>query len=208
MSSTTLYRLSGLGLLIGSVFSITGTLVRTFQLNPLSAFYTPAELLTFFAALLALLSFPGIYLRQANWAGVLGLIGFVLMYAVIMVLGAASSLVDAIQTPFLAQHAPGLGQPPAFFFVLIISVLAGTVGQILFGIATLRAHIFPRGAALLLIAGTVVNFVSGFLPIPFLGLVGEAVSLLSFAWLGLTLFTERVAEVPALQTGTKAEMRA
>ncbi len=207
MSSSTLYRLSGLGLLIGSVFSITGTLVRTFQLNPLSVFYTPAELLTLFAALLALLSLPGIYLRQANRAGVIGLIGFVLLYAATVILGASSSLVSAILVPFLAQHAPTLGQPPAMFFVFIIAVLASTVGQILFGIATLRAHIFPRGAAILLLVGTAVNFASGFVPIPSLGLVGEAAFLLSFAWLGLFLVTERAAEVPTLQTDTKAEMR-
>src|SRR5260370_35193793 len=100
--------MSGLGLLTGRFFSITGTLARTFQLNPLSAFYTPAELLTLFAALLALLSLPGIYLRQANRAGVIGLIGFVLLYAAIVILGASSGLVSAVFIPFLPQHAPTL----------------------------------------------------------------------------------------------------
>ena len=61
--------------------------------------------------------------------------------------------------------------------------LAG-LGVILFGVATIRARVFPRVAAILLIIGVVPVAVWHFVPLPLpYVLLGVAV-----AWLGLTLF--------------------
>jgi uncharacterized protein (DUF2062 family) len=56
---------------------------------------------------------------------------------------------------------------------------------LLFGIAALRARVYPRAAAIVLIAGAVISF----LPIPASGIVLDVV----LAWLGFVLFTGRSA---------------
>jgi hypothetical protein len=68
----------------------------------------------------------------------------------------------------------------ALGFVLTFVIFA-TLGWILFGIATLRAGVYPRAAAILLIAGVLINF----LPTHFTEFVFNA----AVAWLGFVLFT-------------------
>jgi hypothetical protein len=68
----------------------------------------------------------------------------------------------------------------ALGFVLLYT-LAGA-GVILFGVATIRARVYPRAAAVLLIIGVMPVAVWNFLPLPDV-LLGAAV-----AWLGLALF--------------------
>jgi hypothetical protein len=69
------------------------------------------------------------------------------------------------------------------------------LGGLLFGIGTFRAHILPRGAAVLLAAGTVLAPVAVLLPLtaqPKLAIpTGVAV-----AWLGYALMTERRTVTP------------
>ncbi len=79
MSSTTLFRLSGLALLIALPLQILG-----FVLHPpskrvadvLQPAYGPAHIILFVSWVFALLGLTGFYARQAERAGVLGLIGF------------------------------------------------------------------------------------------------------------------------------------
>ena len=55
------------------------------------------------------------------------------------------------------------------------------LGWLLFGLAALRARIYPRAAAIALMVGAVISF----LPIPASGIVLDVV----VAWLGFTLLT-------------------
>ena len=55
----------------------------------------------------------------------------------------------------------------------------------MFGVAALRARVFPRAAAILLIVGAVVIF----LPLPFTTVVFAV----AVAWLGFALFSGRDA---------------
>jgi hypothetical protein len=64
-------------------------------------------------------------------------------------------------------------------------------GLILFGLATMRAGVFPRWAGLLLIAGDVV-FAAGDLAgpaAPMVFVLGAALTCAGFVWLGLALLT-------------------
>jgi len=74
----------------------------------------------------------------------------------------------------------GLGQ--------MLSVVIFGLGWLLFGVAVLRARLYPRFAGILLIIGAVLTF----FPIPVIGFInvvfGAAVS-----WLGLLLLTGRGA---------------
>ena len=70
MSSTTLYRLSGIALLIGGGITALGTLVQTFLtedfVNPL---WIPVAICLFAGTLLLQIGFPAVYLRQMKRAG-------------------------------------------------------------------------------------------------------------------------------------------
>jgi hypothetical protein len=73
--------------------------------------------------------------------------------------------------------------------------LAFFVGLILFGIATVRAGVFPRWAGLLLIAGDVVfgagDFFGSAAPIIFV--VGALITCAGLVWLGLALLSGSAA---------------
>lgn len=154
MDSKTLFRLSGLALLLALPLQIVGSLLHppTEELvDVLRSTYAPAHLILFLAWLLAVLGLPGFYARQAQRAGVLGLIGFVLTIA-----AAAYHLYlllyEASATPLLAQDpatqaligpggrmAHGAGALGPLSFALLL-------GWTLFGLATVRAGVLPRWA--------------------------------------------------------------
>ncbi len=167
MSSRTLFRLSGLALLIALPLQVLG-----FVLHPpseqvvdvLKPTYAPAHLILFVSWMFALLGLTGFYARQADRAGVLGLIGF----AATMFAAAYHFyllLYEAYATPLLAQepatralvgdgplaHGAGALGPIAFASVLAFPLL---------GIATVRAGVLPRWAGWLQIASVPVFFLS------------------------------------------------
>src|SRR5258708_4952025 len=86
MSSGTLYRSSGVALLVGALLAIIGNVLSSvlFPGNDphqyVSALWLPVMLLSFVGSLLLLIGLPAISARQATRAGWLGLIGFVLTF--------------------------------------------------------------------------------------------------------------------------------
>src|SRR5436189_5445906 len=85
MSSTTSYRLSGIALLMGSALSAIGYILSVFASgNDLQSLISPLSLIfslmTLLGSMLVLLGLPGMYTRQARRAGILGLLGFLLVF--------------------------------------------------------------------------------------------------------------------------------
>lgn len=217
MSSRTLFRLSGLALLIALPFIIVG-----FILHPpseevsdvLKATYGPAHLIEFIAWIFVLLGLPGLYARQAHRAGILGLVGFVLtmilgMYHIYLL------LYEAFVTPALAQNPAtqaliGPDSPLAHGAEGAMGVFASVTYTLLlawplFGIATVRARVLPRAVGWLQIA-SVPAFVLGMvllsllLPSDVLNRIPLGVSplammyyllFLAYAWGGYILWTEK-----------------
>src|SRR5579859_1271047 len=161
MSSRTLYRLGGIALLIGGLLAALGTLVQAANDQPVSHVWVPAALFILVGGILAFFGLPAVYVRQAARIGIWGLIGFILLVIASVVLGTGDSIVDAFIVPFLARNAPALiASPiPAYRLFLLTGNLIYTVGAILFSIVTLRAGIFPRAAAVLLLVSAVIGFV-------------------------------------------------
>ncbi len=151
--------------------------------------YAVEALLLLLGDVLLLFGLFGLYVRQSEAAGTLGLVGFLVAF-----LGTALTVgVDwdeVFVVPILADAAPELldAGPP---LGIILSFLTFLVGWLMFGVAALRARVYPRWAALLLIVGAVLAGVPLSLStVPF----GIAV-----AWMGSTLFAGRntSAEQPA-----------
>ena len=92
--------------------------------------------------------------------------------------------------PSLAIEAPEfldaetVAGPANFGFILTNVLTFG--GWVLFGLATLRARVFPRTAAIVTIVGALIAFV----PLPAITLVLDV----GVVWLGLTLLTERSSQ--------------
>ncbi len=205
MSSSTLIRLSGAAAIFAGVLWVAADLLSTTHLFlPLGfrsfseptmvtsapLYYPLQSKIDLLATVLLLGGSVGLYIRQAQPAGLLGLAGFLVAF-----LGTALLVgflwANAFIVPRLEAEIPkpveapkllaGLFPPPGFY----LSLGAFALGWGMFGVATLRAGIYPRMAAVLLVIGAIINL----LPVPFLGFV-FAVAVM---WMGFNLFTGRAA---------------
>lgn len=206
MSSVTLYRASGLALLLGALLGIIGNILNTalFSGNDPHQYLTPlyavVTLVNFIGPLLLLLGLPSIAARQASRVGWLGFIGVILTFIGGFLL-TSLSVVELLVHPWLAQVAPKLlagGEPPAFFVFFLAAGGLFALGGILLGIAIMRAGILPRFAGLLLLIGAVLNLVY----VPLNGILGAIVASVAFVlfavglgWIGYALTMESRVEI-------------
>jgi hypothetical protein len=138
------------------------------------------------SAALLLLSLPAVYAVQSEPAGAIGLVGHALLSVGLLLVVVVAS------TPIL--H-PTMTVPTGEHPLLFALGIALTVGLLLTGIATYQAGVFPRPAAVLLLAATAgfffVFFVAEFLP-PQAGQLGSALFgillAIGFAWMGIALW--------------------
>jgi hypothetical protein len=116
-----------------------------------------AYLLGFVALLVAAVA---TYLRQHTRAGRFGLVAVLTAIAGTMLLG-GDLWFETFAVPWLADQAPGaLDTEPTTLLAIgaISSYLLFAIGWVLYGIATLRARVFPRSLAIALVAGGVIGF--------------------------------------------------
>lgn len=155
--------------------------------------------------LLGLLGVTGLYARQAEKSGWLGLAGY-LLFGLFWALDVAFHFIEAFVEPVVATEAPkfvagllgmvngvpsevSLGAIPG---VYALDGVAGYVlGGLLFGIATFRAGILPRWAGGLLALGALLPLLlSSLVHHPFDRLFAVPVGF-ALAWLGYALWSER-----------------
>jgi hypothetical protein len=181
MSSWGLIRLAGVSAALGGILLLATDVVGWFVVPveqsgaltpPGPRGFWPAAFLL--ALVLALGGLVGLYARQARGTGVLGIVGFVAAFS-----GTALSVGIAwlpFPAPSLALGASGIGA-----VVTWVGLVLTFVGWALFGVATIRAGVFPRSAALVLMFGAVFSFLA------FVGLPGTLVLDAAIAWMGLAL---------------------
>ena len=200
MSSTTLYRLSGIILLLFAAISVIAGLMTLFFDSSLSA--SPSALqnplwstywsLVFVALALVLLGLPALYLRQsAGRGGLLGLIG-VSLVVLGSFLGMAMVAYFVSIMPLLAAKAPTLinaGYESSLALFGIGSTALGIIGPLLLGIAVIRAKVFPSLVGLLLIVAAVLSPSTAFSGLLFtlLGLVGTIAAAIAYGGVGIIL---------------------
>ncbi len=157
--------------------------------------------------LLLLLGIVGLYARQVNKAGWLGLVGF-LLFALSWALQTAFVFAEAYIMPPLAAAAPtfvdgylgiSYGNTGATDFgslPIIYGLIVGggyMLGGLIFGIATLRAGVLPRWAAGLLAATAALTPLAALFPHAIQRLAAMPMGL-ALACLGYALWTERRAQ--------------
>ncbi len=205
MSTNTLYRLSGAVLFLGALLAVLGYLLKpvvghdiSLYFNPL---YQPSSLLTFSGAILMLMGLPGMYAYQASKAGKQGLISFIIAYLGLIVLEVGMGLLYAFVPPLLASNTATsflISQPrgggfegqlgPAFLVFFLIGLLGSNLGGLLYGIATFRARVYPRWAAILIFGGVIVGFLLSLVNSPLIGDRPVILMLAGFAWCGFSLW--------------------
>jgi hypothetical protein len=207
VTSSGLFRLNGFALVLAaavfavaelisfSIFVAQGEDYDLAEVAAGGAFFVQS-LLTLFAGTLLLGGLVGLYLRQSEAAGRLGLVGFlVAFFGTAFVVG--DFYANTFVTPLVALGAPEfLDDPlsgilqvwlPFSFGVLAFSWLP-------LAIATLRARVYPRGASWFLLVGAVLALVPFPLAnLPFYG---------ALAWLGLHLLRARYV-APSGRGGSK-----
>ena len=195
MASSNLIRLGGLAavvagalLLIADLWNLLLEIIiggsGNFSEFAVTTSYTVMSAMYLIGGLLLLVALVGLYVRQSEVAGTLGLVGFL---AALVGTGLLAGMMWAMTfvAPSAAIEAPAfldaeeVAGPLDMGFML--SGIAVAVGWVLFGVATLRARIFPRKAAIVLIIGALLTV----LPLPATTLVIDV----AVAWLGLTLLS-------------------
>ena len=223
MSSTTLFRLSGISLLLGALVKvIAGVMTLFFNHNytaSLGTFQSPLwstyYSLFFVALVLIPLGLPGLYLRQAGGrGGRLGLIGVLLIALGSFLLMAMIGYFVSI-LPLLAAKAPQVINA-AFESGFGIFPLGGTafglIGLLLLGIAVIRASVFPPFIGVLLMVSVVFSLVAFFLQsgdvfatlIDLLGTVSPAIA---YGWAGTILMQQPKARGVEASSPAQAALR-
>ena len=152
--------------------------------------------------LLFLLGITGLYARQANVSGWLGLAGYLLL-SLSWALQTAFIFAEAFVLPALAPSAPkfvdgvlglasgdasevNLGVLPVLYAVVGITYI---LGGLLFGISTLRAGILSRWPAGLLAVAAALTPAIALVPHQ-IGRFGAVPTAIALAWLGYELWSE------------------
>ena len=202
----------------GLIFSVVG-LIHPPQLvsSVTTSTWTIVHVLTIAMSFFGLLGIAGIFARQVEKVGWMGLAGFVLLSVWFLVV-TGFTFFEAFILPLLASDSPkfaasflgiftgSVGETTVGALATLWSLLGVVyiLGAVLFGIATFRAGILSRWAAALLGLGAVSSPAFALLPQSFAPLAAVPVGL-GLAWLGYALWSEHRSQasqpVPATERG-------
>ncbi len=207
ITTSNLIRWAGLSAIVAGICYV---LVGVFHPLNIPASVTTAgwmvvHVLAIAMSFFGLLGMAGLYARQAEKSGWLGLAGY-LLFSLWLALILGFTFVEVFIVPALATSAPafvagwlgmftGTASEIDLGALPILWTLTGPIyilGGLLFGIATFRAGILPRWAGVLLAVGTVIGPVAILFPAELQPKVAVPVGL-ALAWLGYALWSERRA---------------
>ena len=204
-TASKLIRWAGLSAMVAGMFYV---LVGLFHPpNVLSSVTTTqwaiVHVLAIAMCFFGILGMVGLYAKQAEKSGWLGLAGF-LLFSLWFAFILGFSFVETFILPSLATEAPKvvdgfLGMFTSTASEINLGILPTIwtltaplymLGGLLFGIATFRAGILPRWAGGLFVIGTALAPVAGLLPLQHQPKVAVPVGI-ALAWLGYALWSER-----------------
>ena len=204
-TASKLIRWAGLSAMVAGMFYV---LVGLFHPpNVFSSVTTPqwaiVHVLATAMCFFGILGMVGLYAKQAEKSGWLGLAGF-LLFSLWFAFILGFSFVETFILPSLATEAPKvvegfLGMFTSTASEINLGILPTiwtltaplyVLGGLLFGIATFRAGILPRWAGGLFVIGTALAPVAALLPLEHQPKVAVPVGI-ALAWLGYALWSER-----------------
>lgn len=204
MSSATFYRLSGLALVVAAPIGViesvaSGVLYPGHDATAQQMASVPWMVLAwlYFAGfLLVALGMPGMHRRQVARSRGWGRAGFILTLLGVIVGGVLLGLLNAVPSQEPAQTGTtAASQPPVILFLVFVTIpvllIAG--GAVVLGLASLRASVFPRGAAILLLGAGIVGLVSLAVPSSIenvLDPLWNAIFFVALGWFGAALLAK------------------
>jgi hypothetical protein len=165
MTTTALFRLSGLSLFVGSALAFIGKTGAALYTGDMVRYVTEPAYIAFNVLMtlgtpLILLGLPGMYANRAAGYGKSGLFGTALLTVGVLVFSVFFGLLSAVMLPYLATQAPWIIRgplPPGFLPLLIVGVLSWTAGNLLFGVPLIRGNVRPAWPGYLLVGGAVME---------------------------------------------------
>lgn len=190
MTQSPLARLAGPSALLAGILIIAAQLgmyvsfAGSDRLETLSnPIFLPSMVTYFIGFCVLLIALVAIYETEAHRAGVFGLIGFIAAMLGTTFL-AGNHWFDTFAGPWIADAAPqllsGQIQHPVLTTAAFASYVVFAVGWVLFGIASLRAGVFPALISIAIVVGGVAGFLA--LSAPYGIPLGVAITMLG-AWM-------------------------
>lgn len=205
ITASNLNRFTGLSLIVaGILYAIIQPLHPEEIISSVTtSLWAIVHIMSVAMACLGLIGFTGIYVRQMEKIGLLGLVGF-LMLSIWMFLVMVFTFAEAFIMPILAPDVPKFvvgfiniagkgGSEVSLGALAIFAPIAGVtylLGALLFGIATFRAGILPRLAVVLFVFGAVSAIPAGLISHELARYTAVLVGL-AMAWLGYAHWSER-----------------
>lgn len=206
MNASTLMRLAGVSaVMAGLCFIIIGMFhPENIPSSVTSVTWVNVHIVATALGFFGLFGMAGLYARQVEKSGWLGLTGFIL-FSVWFVLISGFSFVEAFILPQLATVSPAFvesllgmftGVPATVDLGVLPTVwnVSGPMyilGALLFGIATFRARVLPRWAGGSLTLAAVLIPIGGMFPHEFQAKIAMIPVGLAMGWLGYALVSER-----------------
>ncbi len=206
MNASTLMRLAGVSaMLAGLCFIIIGMFhPENVPSSVTSVTWVNVHIAATALGFFGLFGMAGLYARQVEKSGWLGLTGF-LLFSVWFVLITGFSFVEAFILPHLAAESPAFVESllgmltgvPSTVDLGVLPVLWNIsgpmyiLGALLFGIVTFSARVLPRWAGGLLTLAAVLIPIGGMFPHEYQAKIAMIPVGLAMAWLGFALVSER-----------------
>jgi hypothetical protein len=205
ITASTLMRLAGLSAIAAGVcYLVIGIFHPVNEPSAVNATWVNVHVFATALGFFGLFGMAGLYARQVEESGWLGLAGF-LLFTIWMTLVCGYSFVEAFILPKLATESPAFvagflgifsGAPSEVDLGILPTIwnLSGPMfmlGPTLFGIATFRAGVLPRWAGALLALNIVLAPLGGMASPELQPKIVMIPIGLALAWLGYALFSER-----------------
>jgi hypothetical protein len=218
MTSSSLMRLAGVSAVVaGLCFLVIGMFHPLNEPSAVDVTWVNVHIAATALGFFGLFGMAGLYARQVEESGWLGLAGF-LLFTAWMTLVCGFSFVEAFILPKLATESPAFiagwmgmfsGAPSAVDLGILPMIwnISGPIfilGPVLFGIATFRARVLPRWAGALLALNAVLVPLGALVPPEYQPKIIMIPIGLALAWLGYALWAERREKVsePILSTAS------
>jgi hypothetical protein len=144
-------RLAGWALITGTIvatggYLAAGTLVHgQGDARFTSPLWTPLNSIAIAGNIIIVLGLPVILMYHGQRAERLTLIGYVGLFATLVMLNISEGCIEAFVKPYLAAHGGVPADPPGGFAIFEnVALVFLLVGLICLGIAVIRARVFPR----------------------------------------------------------------
>lgn len=167
MTNQQLFRLCGLGLVVGAVLSAVSNIVSGVlfpDMADLAAVTSPLNTalgaIGVLGSVCALLGLPGAYARVAREGGVVWLLGCVFLALTGLLFGVFMGLTGIVVFTAIAARAPDLlkdGPPPSFYPVFILGTLFNVLGPVLMAVPIIRRRVmYPTWTGYALLIGALL----------------------------------------------------